>query len=60
MSHLKDAVKAWNEGLYKAGPKSPEVRQFMKDPSNYELDSASINRSKGAKFNETYRDPETK
>ena len=59
MSHIKDAVKAWNEGLNKTGPRSPEVRQFMKDPSNYELDSSNINRSKGAKLRETYIEPET-
>lgn len=60
MSHSKDAVKAWNEGLYQTGPKSPEVRQFMTDPLNYELDSSAINRSKGASLGETYRPPEKK
>lgn len=60
MSHRKDAVKAWNEGLYKTGPKSSEVRQFMTDPRNYELDSNAINRSKGAKLGEVYRPPEKK
>lgn len=59
MSHVVDAVKAWNESLYKTGAKSPEVRQFMTDPNNYELDSSSINRSKGGSLQETYRPPGT-
>jgi hypothetical protein len=57
MSHIKDAVKAWNEGLNETGAKSPEVRTFMKDPNNYELDSSSINRSKGGKLGEKYDPP---
>ena len=60
MSHIKDAVKAWNEGLKDTGAKSPEVRQFMRDPNNYELDSSSINRSKGGSMNERYSDPAPK
>jgi RHS repeat-associated protein len=57
MSHILDAVKAWNDYLYKTGPKSTLVRQFMTDPNNYELDSSSINRSSGASLGETYRNP---
>ena len=60
MSHIKDAVKAWNDGLYKTGPQSSEVRSFMNDAKNYELDSSSINRSNGAKLGLQYRDPDTK
>jgi hypothetical protein len=59
MSHLTDAVSAWNNYLFLTGPKSPEVRSFMKDPKNYELDSSSINRSKGASLDQTYRPPAT-
>jgi RHS repeat-associated protein len=57
MSHIVDAVNAWNDQLYTTGAKSPEVRQFMTDPNNYELDSSSINRSKGASLGQTYRPP---
>jgi hypothetical protein len=57
MSHLKDAVKAWNDELKYSGAKSPEVRQWMLDSKNYELDSSSNNRSDGAKLKERYDPP---
>lgn len=57
MSHKVDAVKWWNdEGRY-YGPKSPEVRDFMKNPDNYEIDYFKINRSKGAKLPDRYEPP---
>lgn len=57
MSHKIDAVSWWNSTGRKFGAKSKEVRAFMLDPNNYELDHYSINRSKGAKLGETYLDP---
>lgn len=58
MSHKTDAVKWWNtEGRLKYRPKSKEVRQWMLDPNNYELDHYRINRSKGAKLSENYLPP---
>ena len=58
MGHKEDAVKYWNETGYKKGAKSKEVRDWMKDPDNYELEPSSINRSRGAKLKDRYRPPE--
>ncbi|WP_256966776.1 RHS repeat-associated core domain-containing protein, partial [Yersinia entomophaga] len=57
MAHLTDAVKYWNQkgGYY--GPKSKEVRAFMRDSKNYELEYFGHNRSQGAKLPDRYRDP---
>ena len=57
MGHLHDAVKYWNETGRKFGPKSEEVRTWMKNPNNYELQHYSYNRSQGASINETYLPP---
>ena len=58
MAHKTDAVKYWNtEGGY-YGPKSKEVRDFMKNPDNYELEYFRYNRSQGAKLRETYKHPD--
>lgn len=56
MAHIKDAVTWWNEEGRNYGAKSPEVRSFMKDPNNYELELDSINRSQGP-HNQTYLPP---
>ncbi len=57
MGHTTDAVRWWNEkGMYYA-PKSPEVRSWMQDPANYELEPSSINGSRGAQIGENYRAP---
>ena len=56
MAHIKDAVSWWNEEGRNYGAKSPEVRSFMKDPNNYELELDSINRSQGP-HNQTYLPP---
>ena len=56
MAHIKDAVSWWNEEGRNYGAKSPEVRAFMKDPNNYELELDSINRSQGP-HNQTYLPP---
>ena len=58
MAHKVDAVKWWNEEGRKYGPKSKEVRDWMLDPNNYELDHYSINRSKGALLPDRYRPPQ--
>lgn len=59
MGHKQSAVDYWNtEGRY-YGPRSPEVREFMNDPKNYELEPKSINRSNGAKMGTTYDSPAT-
>jgi hypothetical protein len=48
MSHKTDAVSWWNSTGRQYGAKSPEVRKFMLDSNNYELDHFSNNRSIGA------------
>ncbi len=57
MSHLEDAVTYWNRRGGYFGPKSKEVRAWMKDPDNYELEYYSTNRSRGGSTPERYRDP---
>lgn len=57
MAHLTDAVSWWNSTGRHYGAKSPEVREWMLDPNNYVLDHYSLNRSAGAKLNETYLPP---
>ncbi|MBO0950799.1 polymorphic toxin-type HINT domain-containing protein [Fibrella forsythiae] len=57
MGHLDDAVSWWNREGRQYGPKSKEVRDWMKDPANYELEPSSINRSRGAKLKEKYLPP---
>lgn len=57
MGHLHDAVNWWNAEGRKHGPKSPEVRKWMLDPDNYELEPSSINRSRGAKLKDRYLPP---
>jgi hypothetical protein len=57
MGHLDDAVSWWNREGRNYGAKSKEVRDWMKDAANYELEPSSINRSRGAKLTETYLPP---
>ncbi|MDS1142240.1 DUF4150 domain-containing protein [Pusillimonas sp. SM2304] len=58
MAHFpKDAVSWWNKVGRRYGPKSPEVRRWMRDPDNYILDHFRLNRSAGAKLKETYLPP---
>jgi len=58
MGHVQAAVDYWNaEGRF-YGPRSPEVRAFMTNPDNYELQPSSINRSEGATM-PGYRPPAT-
>ncbi|MER2039658.1 MAG: GH-E family nuclease [Solibacillus sp.] len=57
MAHLTDAVSWWNNSGRYYGAKSPEVREWMLNSKNYKLDHYSLNRSAGAKLNETYLPP---
>ncbi|MED4402851.1 GH-E family nuclease [Metabacillus fastidiosus] len=57
MAHITDAVSWWNSTGRYYGPKSPEVRDWMRDPDNYVLDHYSLKRSAGAKLKETYLPP---
>ena len=57
MGHLEDAVTYWNETGCYLGPKHPEVRKWMLDPSNYELQPSSARRSNGAKLPGRYMPP---
>lgn len=57
MAHKTDAVKWWNRTGRRYGPKSPKVREWMRDPDNYVLDHYSINRSAGAKLKDRYLPP---
>nr|WP_279626265.1 GH-E family nuclease [Rodentibacter ratti] len=57
MSHKIDAVKWWNSTGKKYGARSPEVRKWMRDPNNYELDYYKINRSNGGKLSDRYLPP---
>lgn len=52
-----DAVTYWNTTGIKHGPKSQEVRDWMLDPKNYELQPSWYNRSEGAKLGARYNDP---
>lgn len=60
MAHKTDAVTWWNETGRQYGAKSPEVRDWMLDARNYELDHYSLNRSAGASLGETYLPPLTR
>lgn len=57
MAHRTDAVTWWNDVGRNHGPKSPEVRTFMLNSDNYELQPSSINRSEVAKLRRTYMEP---
>lgn len=57
MGHLHDCVNKWNTDLRQYGARSPEVRQWMLDSRNYELQPSSINKSNGAKLRERYQPP---
>lgn len=57
MGHLNDAVKYWNETGRTLGPKHPDVRKWMIDPANYELQPSSINRSNGARLKDRNMPP---
>ncbi|TCP79941.1 RHS repeat-associated protein [Pseudomonas putida] len=58
MAHKYDAVTYWNDRGGFFGAKCKEVRKWMLDPKNYELEHYSYNRSAGAKLNQFYRSPD--
>lgn len=53
MGHLTDAVTWWNKKGRKLGAKSKEVRKWMLDSKNYELEYFRYNRSKGSILGKT-------
>ena len=57
MAHKTDAVSWWNKEGRQYGAKSKEVRDWMLNSKNYELDHFSLNRSLGGKLAETYLPP---
>ncbi|MBK9064832.1 MAG: hypothetical protein IPL89_16835 [Acidobacteria bacterium] len=57
MSHIEGAVTWWNREGYRYGPRAPEVRQWMRDPNNYELEPSGPNRARGGQTRERYRPP---
>jgi hypothetical protein len=57
LTHVKDAVKWWNETGRFTGAKSPQVREFMMNPGNYILDKPGLNRSAGSRIKEGYLPP---
>ncbi|WP_256127450.1 RHS repeat-associated core domain-containing protein, partial [Pseudomonas sp. NBRC 111120] len=58
MAHKYDAVTYWNDRGGFFGAKSKEVRKWMLDSKNYELEHFSFNRSAGARLNQFYRSPD--
>ena len=57
MGHKIDAVHWWNTEGRKYGAKSKEVREWMLNSDNYELQYYRANRSKGAQIKEIYKEP---
>lgn len=57
MGHIEDAVHWWNREGRKYGPKSKEVREWMLNSKNYELEYFKLNRSRGGKLTEVYKEP---
>lgn len=58
MAHFpRNAVDYWNQEGILHGPLSPQVRQWMLDPSNYRLEHFSFNRSAGAALGTVYKVP---
>jgi hypothetical protein len=57
MAHKTDAVKWWNSTGKNYKARSKQVRDWMLDSKNYDLDHYSLNRSAGAKLKTTYQLP---
>jgi RHS repeat-associated protein len=57
MAHKTDAVAYWNKRGRFSGAKSPTVRAFMLDSSNYKLQPYWVNRSEGASLGQQYLPP---
>ncbi len=56
--HPVNAVDHWNNVGIHHGARSPEVRQWMLDADNYELQPSSYHRSQGAGLGRTHDDPD--
>ena len=48
----EDAVKWWNRKGREYGPQHPEVKKWMKDPKNYELEHKVVNERNGRELAE--------
>lgn len=57
MAHLTEAVNHWYQKGGFSGAKSKEIRKWVLDPDNYELEFYVHNRSQGALLTDRYRDP---
>lgn len=57
MSHIKAAVDWWNETGRFTGAKSNQVREFMRDYTNYYLEYKRINRAEGGAMKARYLKP---
>jgi hypothetical protein len=57
MGHTKDAVTWWNEKGRFFGPRSPEVRAWMTNSDNYELEYGPANSAAGARIDAEYLPP---
>ena len=55
MGHIspQDAVNYWNNTGRHLGPRHPQVRAWMRDPANYELEHNIVNARKGALLGQT-------
>jgi hypothetical protein len=53
MGHIHDAVTYWNNTGRHLGAKHPQVRKWMLDPSNYELEHHIVNAQKGSALGRT-------
>ncbi|MBX2998656.1 MAG: DUF4157 domain-containing protein [Caldilineaceae bacterium] len=53
MGHIHDAVTYWNNTGRHLGAKHPQVRRWMLDPANYELEHHIVNAQKGSVLGQT-------
>ncbi|MBS1663830.1 MAG: hypothetical protein JST68_22485 [Bacteroidetes bacterium] len=56
LGHIVDAATWWNAHGRFTGAQSPQVKQFMEDPANYELEEPTQNRKRGTQV-ENYMPP---
>lgn len=56
MGYIENAVHWWNRVGRKYKPKSKEVRNGCLDSKNYELEYSKLNRSRGGKLTEMYKE----
>ena len=55
MGHVEAAVTRWNREGINWGPKHPQLREFMLDPDNYELQHWQVNQKAGRELGRTQR-----